>query len=266
MRVMSYEDRANYSPNPAARRLLALMARKQTNLSFAADLSTKEALLSFADSMGPHICLLKTHIDIITDFDQELVHRLKELAQRHDFLIFEDRKFADIGYTVVQQYVGGIYRIAQWADIINAHTVPGPGIIEGLSPLVQQHHAGILLLAQMSSQGTLAHGDYTDRTVAMAHRYSDTVIGFISRHRLTEQPQFIHMTPGVKLIAGHDPLGQQYMTPEQAIAEHQNDIVIVGRGLITADNPQQVVQEYRERSWVAYLNRLKNSARRVSRD
>jgi orotidine-5'-phosphate decarboxylase len=42
-------------------------------------------------------CLEQTHIDIVEDFDRDLVEQLQALAEKHDFLIWEDRKFADIG-------------------------------------------------------------------------------------------------------------------------------------------------------------------------
>ncbi|MFA4931197.1 MAG: orotidine-5'-phosphate decarboxylase, partial [Patescibacteria group bacterium] len=186
--MLKLSERAERCENKVAQRLLELIERKKTNLALAADVTNEADLLKLADKIGPEICVLKTHIDIIEDFKPTLTAKLSELARKHDFLIFEDRKFADIGQTVERQYGGGIYKIVDWADIVNAHSVPGPGIIEGLKKVIDEKglDRGVLLLGEMSSAGNLTVGEYKKKTAEMAMANKDVVIGFICQGELVE--------------------------------------------------------------------------------
>lgn len=253
--ILTYQQRAQQTPHPLAKRLFYLMEEKQTNLALSADVTSKQALLALADSVGSEICVLKTHIDIINDFDSDLINQLTDLAKKHNFLIFEDRKFADIGNTVKLQYGEGIYHIAEWADIINAHILPGPGIIAGLKAVGKAKQRGLLLLAEMSSEANLLTGDYVKTTINLAHQHKDFVIGFIAQNKLTDDPDLIHMTPGVSLHTSNDQLGQHYLHPTKVIQENGSDIIIVGRGIYQTNNPQQAAQEFRKLGWQAYLTR-----------
>lgn len=255
MRKHSYLHRSTLCQNPMAKKLFALMEHKQTNLALSADVTSSITLLRLAETAGPEICLLKTHIDILDDFSPTITQKLRYLADKHQFLIFEDRKFADIGNTVAHQYRGGIYKIADWADIINAHPIPGPGIISGLKEVGLPKGRALLLLAQMSSAGNLAHGAYTEQTVQMAKQHSDFVIGFICQKKLSDEPHWIYMTPGVQLSHGKDTLGQQYQTPDSVI-KAGTDVIIVGRGIYAAEDPHTQAALYRQRGWQAYVDSL----------
>lgn len=248
---MNYNQHSTLTPNPTAKKLFALMDEKQTNLCVAADLTDWNELIKLVDLIGPEICVLKTHIDIITNLPDDFAEQLNQLKRKFDFLIFEDRKFADIGNTVKMQYAQGIYKIADWADITNCHIVPGPGVIEGLREIGLSKGRGLLLLAEMSSQGNLATGDYTQTAIDWAKKYDDFVIGFIGMKKLIQDDKFITMTPGVKLVEGTDNLKQQYNTPEKVI-KGGSDIIIVGRGIYQARDPLTEAKKYREAAWNAY--------------
>lgn len=256
---LSYLERSHLCSHPVAKKLLALMEKKKTNLCFNPDVVSQKDFLALTDLAGPHICILKTHIDILEDFDSAFIPKLKELSQKHHFLLFEDRKFADIGTIVSYQYEKGLYKIASWADITNAHSIAGPGIIEGLKKVGLPKQRALLMLAEMSSQGNLATDNYTKQTIAMAQKHPDFVIGFIAMRKLCDDPTLIYLTPGVQKEIGTDSLGQQYKTPSSVIKEAMSDIIIVGRGIYEAKDPKKEAQEMQQLGWQAYLERLKQA-------
>lgn len=95
---LSFLDRAELpSVSPLNRYLLSLISIKRSNLCVSADVHTTRELLQIAEEVGDHICVLKTHADIIDDFSERTIRRLQEVSKRKHFLLFEDRKFGDIG-------------------------------------------------------------------------------------------------------------------------------------------------------------------------
>ena len=172
----------------------------------------------------------------------------------------------DLGNTVVLQYQAGPLAIASWADFTNAHPIPGPGIITGLSSVGAPLGRALLLLAEMSSKGNMATGEYTKQTMTMAREAGrEFVVGFIAMSRMDpgEEDDWLMLTPGVGLVEAGDKMGQQYKTPRQVVLENGCDVIIVGRGIYGVKGEGAVESEaerYRQAGWDAYEERLKAKA------
>lgn len=266
---LSYSQRAELAKNLATKRLFETMERKKSNLVLAADIIDSNKFIDLIDNVGKHIALLKTHVDIIKNFSSDIIDELEKMAIKSDFMIFEDRKFADIGAIVASQYRGGLFRIADWANFVTAHVVPGPGIIESLYQVaIEKEHEdektrGILILSQMSSVGTLATGDYTEQAVRIANEYKKEVGGLIGAGNLPRDLRklvsiarsgLIIITPGVHIHEKKGMINQQYGTPEDAI-KAGSDAIIVGSGIYKSNDPKEEAEKYREIAWKAYEER-----------
>ncbi|OJA13808.1 hypothetical protein AZE42_00510 [Rhizopogon vesiculosus] len=258
--LQTYNERAKKHSNKAAKALLEIMEEKQSNLSVSVDVTKSKDFLDIVEAVGPH-----THIDVLEDFDATVIDRLQELSEKHKLL----------GSTVVLQYSKGIYKIADWAHITNAHAVPGPSIITGLASVGLPKDRGLILLAEMSSKGALTTGSYTEDAVRMARARRDFVIGFIAQHRMEgiaasdtdniAEEDFLVLAPGVGLDATGDAMGQQYRTPEQVVFESGCDVIIVGRGIygkgenVDRTEVLKQAQRYQAAGWEAYKKRVQRT-------
>jgi len=263
MKELTFDARAKLCKNKVSKQLFEIMSLKQSNLCFSADFTSFAELLKAAEELGPHICMLKTHVDILDDFSADKMQQLSELALRHNFLLFEDRKFADIGNTVRSQYSRGLFKISQWANIVNAHALTGPSCINGLKDALEDHtNRACLLIGQLSSKDNLIDESYTKKTIQLAESNNDFVIGFICQKKLSTDPTLLHIAPGVKLNLENDltrmsdNLGQQYITPQVSLAENKCDIIVVGRGIMAESNSKEAAIKYQQAAFNAYLQRV----------
>lgn len=106
-------------------------------------------------------------------------------------------------------------------------------------------------------QGNLITPDYTAETVKMASKYPHLMSGFVCQNKNTfNDPGLIQLTPGVQLESTKDDLGQVYNTPEKVILEKGADVVVVGRGIVAAKNPEVQAVLYKDTLWKNYLKRV----------
>lgn len=241
---LSYEEKLLHAEHPSAKKLLEIAISKKTNLIASADVTTTQQLLDLADKVGPHIAALKTHMDIISDFDSDrTILPLKDLAKKHNFLLMEDRKFADIGNTQHLQYMGGMYKISHWADLITSHVIAGKQSIDAFL------NSGVIAILSMSSKGTLTDSHYRAKAMEIIETHPH-IIGCVAQDRLN--PKTLLFTPGVNLEDQGDDRGQQYNTPEYVFNNLGTDFVIVGRGIYKAENQEEAALMYKLTSWNAY--------------
>lgn len=241
---ISYEEKLEICDHSVAQKLLEIAIEKKSNLIVSADVTTTQELLDLAEKVGPHIVALKTHMDIIMDFDPDgTILPLKDLATKYNFLLMEDRKFADIGNTQELQFAYGIYKISNWADFVTAQ------VIAGYESLDCFRNVGVVAILGMSSKGTLTDSDYREAATKIALSHPN-VFGGVSQNKTPNE--LLLFTPGINLAEAGDDKGQQYNTPQHAFEQLETDFIIVGRGIYKSEDAEKAALSYKIAGWNAY--------------
>jgi len=249
--TLDFTTRLASTVNPVARRLMETMLRKQSNLCVAVDKDSAMEIISTVKQIGSSVAVVKLHADAVKDWSRETEVELKNLAKELDFMIFEDRKMADIGNTVRMQAL----IFSSWADLVTVHGLPGPGLLQAIKEASPDGGLGALLVAEMSNAGNLFNSAYTAASVDLGIQNTEVVVGFIAQSRVSKEVGLLQLTPGVHLSQEGDSKDQRYTSPKQAVMEKGADIIIVGRGITGVDTPKAEAEVYRQAGWQAYLDR-----------
>ncbi len=247
-----------------SRRYMETVVAKQSLVILAADRYTMAGLSELLEDVSDHVVALKTHVDLVEDWSASAWSEFIGRAVAADMLIFEDRKHGDIG-KIARDQMGGAYDSRNWADLMTAHLISGPSVLDGMAEAWKSvgREGGVLLLAQMSSAGNLLEiPGYSAAVVAVGQQHP-ACFGFIGNgSRPDELAQLRQLvgegrmiwTPGVNIAVVDGELGQRYGCPRQAVISG-SDGIIVGSGIHRAESPSKAAKAYAEMSWQALLER-----------
>ena len=233
VKSLVYKDEiTKYNYSQKQEKFAGLIERKG-KLCIAADVSTKNQLYTLIEQCGNYISVLKTHIDMMKDFDNSVIDKLIEYKKQYGFAIWEDRKFADIGNVVYQQMHGGIYKISSWADYVSVHVISGPGILDVLENL------GAIVIVNMSSKNNIMDESYQNNAMKLIINNSN-VVGVVSQIKYDNItiPQIV---PGISLSTSNDNRDQTYNSIEN---KKWANLFVVGRGITKSPVPCDACREY----------------------
>lgn len=254
--------------NLITEKLLMIIRKKKTNLIVSLDCDIKD-LFDIIQLIGDHVCAIKIHFDIYNIYSQCFAEDINKLKQEKEFLVIEDRKFADIAHISLKQ----LDIVQSFADIITVHGICGESLIKELN----NRNIGLLPVHMLSLENNLIDRTYSNKLLNICRKYNN-VVGFVSQEKIDG---YLTFSPGIKLVSGAPPkavsfhsahdmrihapnanetaerrctgsdgMGQQY----KSVDSHNADIFIVGRGIYESENILETTIEYRNACFSKWKN------------
>lgn len=214
----------------------------------AIDANNQRDALALADQMNPEYCRLKVGKELFTQLGPQIV---KDLHQR-GFEVFLDLKFHDIPNTTAQAVLAAA-ELGVW--MVNVHASGGRNMMQTTAERLKAggyktQLIAVTVLTSMGREDLLEVGldiDPAEQVVRLAKLAQssglDGVVCSAQEAPVLRQAlgsDFLLVTPGIRPAGANADDQKRIVTPQQAIADGVNHMVI-GRPITRADNPAQAL-------------------------
>lgn len=217
------------------------------------DYDTREQALSLVENLNPQMCRLKVGKGMFTHYGPQFIEELMNKG----FDIFLDLKFHDIPNTVAMA-VKAAADLGVW--MVNVHAFGGSKMLAAAREALANYQHKPLLIAvtvltsltdkdlhTLGIQQSLADCVVNLATIAKQAGLDGVVCSAQEAKMLRAHcgPEFCLVTPGIRLAGGAADDQQRIMTPEAAVANGANYLVI-GRAITQAANPLAMLEEIQQ--------------------
>lgn len=205
----------------------------------APDLTTME---EWARAVGPHVDTLKVGLEVFCRDGTSAVHRA--WASAPTCRIFLDLKLHDIPATVA----GAARAVADLRpDFLTVHASGGPAMVSAAAQALPDTAITAVTILTSLSESDLDHIGIRGPAAPAAVRLATMAVGAGARAvvcsplevaaiRAAVGPEIVLITPGVRPVGAGAQDQSRITTPEQALAQGA-DLLVIGRPITGADDP-----------------------------
>ena len=222
----------------------------KSNIILSCDFMSGEQILDSISKAASSIVGVKLHLDTIppsSSLSPEAFRAaLKDLCALHHLLIIDDAKVADIEAIEIEKM-----RHASFCHATTVHSVAGLSVLNSSCSDIPDS----IVVAEMSSKGSLLSEAYTRETVALVRAaQKHKFFGFVCQSLtpgLLATFECLTMSPGIHLGQRGDGANQQYTDPTHT---RLGLFWIVGRGITQSADIAAAAAEYRSKGWPYFVN------------
>lgn len=211
--------------------------KMKSNLCLSLDIPYWDRFFEVLEKTANKICMLKIHLDIMKNTEPQHIKRLKNMAVSNNFLIWEDRKFCDIGNTNKLQ-LDNLLDL----ELVDFVSVNPSGGLKSLEPFFDR--IGVFVLAEMSSENNLLNRQYTAECLEITNKNHTKISGIINQTIKKDyiSSNLLSITPGISIEEKSDNTGQKYRKLYEL--ENKPDIIVVGRAIYNSKNPEETINHF----------------------
>ena len=109
-----------------------------------------------------------------------------------------------------------------------------------------------------SCNDSVAKHNRKNQIMSIVDSYKKDILGIVTQKRedYMINSNIFYFTPGVNIMSKSDNSDQKYRTPQKAILVDNCDLIIVGRGIYSSDDPCETARQYKAIGWSALSKRV----------